>query len=367
MLSNSDIWHSSLKFSPVFPLDSSWDGARANQCTPTTYGGYPTEKTIYNDSTLRAFNMLVETSNNKTPASSDLGTSLNVLDSSTTGNGHLSRNIRLSVAAIDMVEPYLYMVSVDDLDLTDDIVPLVRRSCDSLQTVAIPQYSNQVRISWTIGGSMEIDETRVWVADAFLINSEILQDCLSQPSSEDIRSVFVGGTAQSGSGFFSPNGPQPAGLSSLGPVFSNEIDVSNLGDGDELLIIASARVDSSWATQSGIFTPNVTPQAHLVNARTNANWYHENAGKIVEGRLDWFSRPIRLIRGTSTETLQLDSRFDQGPPVPTPAPVRFVTKRPTRPPSSAIMSKLNQNHGGAGGSALRRRRRRIRGLGEVKN
>lgn len=86
----------------------SWDPDRVIQCAPRTFGGYSAEKTTYNNSTLRAFNMLVETSYPKTPARNDLGKRNNPLDS-TSGedNGHIVRNLRLALLAMDVVEPYV--------------------------------------------------------------------------------------------------------------------------------------------------------------------------------------------------------------------------------------------------------------------
>jgi len=109
--------------------------------------------------------MLVETSENKTPSTSDLGTTENVLDQNTSGNGHVSRNIRLSVAAIELVEPYLSIVGVNDMALVGDFAPLKDRSCESLPTIAVALNADQVTIHWTVGGSIEIDETRVWIAN----------------------------------------------------------------------------------------------------------------------------------------------------------------------------------------------------------
>merc|ERR1719464_2324301 len=92
----------------------SWTPAKVTPCTPTQFGGYPKEKTVYNNSTLRVFNMLVETSNRKEPQT-NLGNSADVLSRDTTGNGHISRNIRLSLLAADIVEPYVSVVGVNKL------------------------------------------------------------------------------------------------------------------------------------------------------------------------------------------------------------------------------------------------------------
>lgn len=71
----------------------SWDTERMIQCEPTTHGGYSTEKTTYSDWTLRAFNILLETSDMINPFQSTLGTSEDIMNPNSAGNGHVARNM----------------------------------------------------------------------------------------------------------------------------------------------------------------------------------------------------------------------------------------------------------------------------------
>ena len=257
-----------------------------------------------------------------------LGTSLDVLSKDTSGNGHVSRNIRLSLAAIDMVEPYVGIVGVNDLPLSDDVVPLAERTCQTAaKKVMIPKNAPDITLEWTVGGAISIDETTVWFAQNLPDGS---LDCKTQPARAYIEKTFAQGSAlgaTTGTGFFSPRGPAPHPSTSqtdieptLGPLFSAKIDVSNLKPNDRLTIIASARVDSSWQTVPGNVAPNVPPQSHVVNARTNPDWHHESAGKHVKGRLDWFSIPITIVvgdyddsvgsqAGKELSTIEVSNRF----------------------------------------------------------
>ena len=108
---------------------ASWDPERVIQCDPKTFGGYDKSKTMYEESTLRAFNMLVETSDDKVP-NHHLGTEGGILewDGKGDGNGHIARNIRLSLLAIELTEPYMFITSVNGVPLEDDVVPLAERS-----------------------------------------------------------------------------------------------------------------------------------------------------------------------------------------------------------------------------------------------
>ena len=314
------------------PSTGSWIPDLVIQCEPSTYDKYSKEKTIYNNATLRAFNMLVETSHQKIPPTSMLGNSEDVLSQETNGNGHVSRNIRLSLLSADLVEPYVAIVAVNDLALSDDVVPLVERNCKTAQKrVMISQNIDRITVEWSVGGSLDIDETSLWVATSL---PQGVVNCLDQPSRADIEASFVqvlpsGPTG--GSGYFSASGPVPHPRVSnadvepcLGPVFSAIVDVSSLRAGGTLSIIASARVDRSWAARPTTnVKPDITPQAHVVNARTNPDWHYKSAGKHVQGRLDWFSIPISVVvgdydnnvgknqAGREITTIELSNRFGQ--------------------------------------------------------
>jgi hypothetical protein len=262
----------------------SWDTERVIQCKPDTFGGYSDEKTVYGPSTLRVFNMLVESSNHKTPRTEDLGTSQDVLEHATKGNGYVSRNIRLSLLAADMVEPYLSIRQVNELQLTDDVVPL-QHDCPE-QLVSVPRDSRKVVLQWMVGGAITVDNTQVWYCKW---DDSPKMDCGGQPRLEDVKQSMQQGTmisAFTGKGKFAKD---PSGL------FAASIDISGYSKDDKLMVIAMARVDQNWAASPDEdLAPNVPPQSHIVNARTNATWHHVSAGKVIQGRLEWFSRPLAI-------------------------------------------------------------------------
>ena len=111
--------------------------------------------------------MLIETSNNKEPTKDELGSSLDVLNRDTPENGHVSRNIRLSLLAADLVEPWVSVISVNNVALYDDVVPLSVRSertCQSTKAVMVPKNNRKVVVEWTVGGAIAIDHTELWFA-----------------------------------------------------------------------------------------------------------------------------------------------------------------------------------------------------------
>ncbi|GMH69765.1 hypothetical protein TrRE_jg506 [Triparma retinervis] len=85
-----------------------------------------------------------------------------------------------------------------------------------------------------------------------------------------------------------------------GTKFEANLDLSGL-EGKSFAIIVRAKVDSSWGTEKSdtgaVFDGSDVPESHLVNARTNLEWRKENAGKVVEGRTEWFSGIINVQWG----------------------------------------------------------------------
>ena len=292
---------------------ASWDPDRVIQCQPETFGGYPAEKTVYNNSTLRVFNMLIETSQQKAPRKSELGSSLDILNRDTSGNGHVSRNVRLALLAADLVQPYVSIVGVNNLALSDDVVPLTKRggqTCQTSKAVTVPGNAGEVAIEWTVGGAISIDETEVWYAKWDDIPKGQI-DCLTQP---DSMTGFTKGTiieANNGTGAFSRAGSHPSPdfsktgtLPSLGPLFRATIVIPDgLETMDKLVVIALARVDKDWANPPANVAPNVSPQSHVANARTNPDWYHESAGKVIKGRVDWYSIPLTIVIGAYEDSI----------------------------------------------------------------
>jgi len=291
----------------------SFDPDRVIPCQPEQYGGYPKERTIYDESTLRTFNMLVETSDVKSPVRDDLGTSHDPFNTNSQGNGHISRNIRLALLALDLVQPYVSIVGANGLALRDDVVPLTYRgdrSCAYTKKIMIPPGLNDTLIEWTVGGAMSVDFTTVLFARWGDVPDIV--DGASQYDPEHLGLAFRYAPAMGGTTRWHQDGPQPppseaisssistmGGDSTLGPIFRTMIDTSDFQIGETIAVIAVANVDKSWAMQPDDINPDLPPQSHIVNARTNPQWRHTQAstGKVIQGRNDWYSIPLTLVIG----------------------------------------------------------------------
>jgi hypothetical protein len=67
--------------------------------------GYAEERTSYDNVTLRAFNILIETSDAKDPAPNTLGTDQTLWDAGVgDGSGHITRNVRIVFTLVDLVQ-----------------------------------------------------------------------------------------------------------------------------------------------------------------------------------------------------------------------------------------------------------------------
>jgi hypothetical protein len=143
-----------------------------------------------------------------------------------------------------------------------------------------------------VGGAITVDETKIWFARWSDVPEGKLS-CLSQPWTEDVENFMIQGTLTSaarGSGRFSDDGET---------IFTAQLDLTGFDEHDEIVVIAAAKVDSRWAEIPVDAAPShtLTPQTHLVQARTNSSWLSTDNGKVVQGREFWYSPPLTVTIG----------------------------------------------------------------------
>jgi hypothetical protein len=321
----------------------SWDPDRVVQCTPTTYGGYDAEKTLYNNSTLRAFNMLIETSDIKGPPKNQLGKrSQPLISTAGEENGHIARNIRLALLAVDAVEPYVSIQGVEGLQFDDDIVPAVNQRAydggsyfETSKQIWLPERGSRkhlqgrhteaktATVSWTVGGSFDIDSTEVvygpWdelpdnladASDGFYPSMEMLQ-LMSSDFLAVSPSNIDAGSAVEGRSMWHKQGAYPVKDDSTPfPTFEASLDLSKYPSGTKVAVFAKAKVDKAWLTPASNVGPSgIGSVSHIVNARTDPAYFATNAGKIAQGREDswWYSAPVALIIGSAGEEVSMMS------------------------------------------------------------
>ncbi|OWZ07570.1 hypothetical protein PHMEG_00020024 [Phytophthora megakarya] len=244
---------------------ASWENGYTNPkpigaCNPSSFGGYSPAKTNYNNATNRVFNVLIETSNSKQPSVTSLGDSSTLSEKALSDYlpasemvGHIPRNVRLSLLYIDLVQPYLLWKTHPHNITAND----------------------SATFKWEVAGAITVDNTqlKVWAddpADATLTHA---QSGVTRWYHEDL-----GLKVNNNKG-----------------LFSADIEIAVAGI---YYVQAIATVDQDWATQ-GIGedapVPNVKPQTHLANVRTNDDWFYSNNNRVARGRTVWTSQVVEIV------------------------------------------------------------------------
>ena len=114
-------------------------------------------------------NILVEASERKRPSKQTLGGYKEIFNPSSTNNGHVPRNVRLTLLVTDFVEPWVNVETVNDKKVVDrDRIPGIGRnstSCETRNRVEVPGGTTELKVKWTVWGSAEVDETNVLLVE----------------------------------------------------------------------------------------------------------------------------------------------------------------------------------------------------------
>ncbi|KAI0561519.1 Zinc carboxypeptidase [Gracilaria domingensis] len=231
---------------------ASW-AREATQCNPFTLGGYPAEKTRIDDTTKRCVTYLVETAKDKHPPEETLGDSTDMMRKGAPGDGHIPRNVRLLLTAIDSIEPYIF---IDDID---------------------QDGGGSVEVSWRISGAFQVDGT-------------VLQWSNQDGEVAGISRV-QGGVA---------GAPIVGGR---GTVFSQELPESVFSNKEPLFVRVVSIVDRNFSTQPYGSSPDVSPQSHLMGSRASTKWSYTVGKRHVRGRIV-FSSSTRMIERSATGSIR---------------------------------------------------------------
>lgn len=234
---------------------ASWT-QQAVVCTPETLGGYPASKTAIDRKTKRVVTYLVEMSKDKRPPEHTLGDSDDLVKKGVDGDGHVPRNVRLLLSAMDAVEPY---VMLNDLtSVTEDGVP---------------------QAAWSVGG-------------AFLVDSTLVQWSLVN-GTEHGTSTPKKGTA----------GLPDAG--GVGTRFTQELKSQRLPTNESAIYYRiAAIVDQKYAKPPLSTVPDVEPQSHLMGARASANWDFNVGDREIRGKRIFFSDTAEVRKSADGSYVQ---------------------------------------------------------------
>jgi hypothetical protein len=205
-------------------------------CSPNTFTSYAVEKTTYKNYPIRSIMYLVETYYEKSPNQADFGESETVLDNDNF-MGHIPRNIRLSLAAIDMLSPYV-LFNIDSRNVRFKLM-----GCKSVETfeIIVFEYYNSIT------------------------------DSISNPM------ISMNKTMENFSCYW------------------NDYQEYNLNDFVDLekkqIIFFKFRTDSSWFNQDKP-DPNIPPQSLAVFIRSNSSKIYSNPNYFIKGNDYFLSNPI---------------------------------------------------------------------------
>ncbi|KAG2789358.1 hypothetical protein PC129_g809 [Phytophthora cactorum] len=322
-------------------------------CEPSTFGGYPKEKTIYNNITHRAFNMLVETSNTKEPKAADLGNFKELYEANvdffrtegitTEFVGHVPRNVRLALMMIEMAQPLVRWVDAAGSSQSQELLnvfpaaslyttnadQVTEMGCGALAwernevaTCSVSDCSvvnsvhSKVQIAWEVLGALTVDSTHVQVSSSETFEDDaILMKTSIQKGTTRRFYEFASDSSQAAA----------ANVDTLGTsLFVTCLDLGNVTS-DKLYVRAVATVDQDWKKQGTGDegpSPHVPPQSHLVNARTNPDWDFEWNGHRVKAALEWTSPVITVETAKKSEANDVSSAIIPNSPV-TDVPASF--------------------------------------------
>ena len=303
--------------SVVYPVDggmedwiyaAGWDKNNVASCKNM--------KSDKNGADNKALVFLVETSDRKKPLENTLGSCDDILNVTAKSNGHIPRNVRLSLLAIDVLQPY-----------------------NCFTSIATEKISGGIRfnIKWIVGGGFNVDSTWVSIREAPITYESLynhqsewsyILNNLNIPTSDALNTVkatfSLNGISMKNESImlsknqmgktqwdsrhtnasdfsFSADFSLYSGDSATDTTRKSTVIVTSMKPGKYWIIVWS-RVDSKWGQSNQGFPANTMPQSYLANARTSSsNWgtttdsksKHKN-DRLIKGRKYWPSDPILI-------------------------------------------------------------------------
>jgi len=264
-------------------------------CTPSTFGGYPLSQTQYDPMMLRTFNVLVETSDMKGPPASHLGTKAAVLTPNGQGDGEIPRNIRLALSLVELVQPYVHWAG--------HAAPAVAAAQSTLDKALPLNPGTPIIFEWRVGGSIHVDSSYaslVKVPNCVSLD-QATAESLAKSAGATHSSSQSGATEWQGAGGDKASDPLKTRF------FATVTMPRTVG---YYAVVLRAQVDQSWATAPGsAFPSGVSPQSHIVNARTKdaSEWVAELGNQKVQVQKWWFSEPICVSVANTTNPYEWGS------------------------------------------------------------
>eukprot|EP00871_Galdieria_phlegrea_P002684 jgi/Galph1/3416/GphlegSOOS_G2081.1 len=232
----------------------------------------------------RCITYLIETSSEKQPPQDSLGNFYWPLIRAHVGDGHIPRNIRLSLTAIDLLQPYMTLGSTSQ-STESLLIPISSFSFHRSFSFSDP-ILKYFPIQWTVGGGLQIIETFLeW--STLQHNDSFLQGRTNKQNGSMIWDPF-----------------ETVNMTRLGYSFEEYVDISDLlsqlGKEQTLYFRARAMVDVQWndsnsGKENNESKENLAPQSHWVNVRSNNDWYAATNDHVLQGHVYFCTDIFQMI------------------------------------------------------------------------
>lgn len=258
----------------------------------------------------------------------------------------MPRNVRLALLSIDIVQPY---VCINEIEVSSRVISFIhkpkrqrlRRATSTSSSGSGTEFTgrfvvaNTLELSWYVGGAVTVDKS--WLSwhqiplhsedeNQLLRNSHNItteievnlfphvtpprvthEEYTRRPRGAFADSPFVEGLSHAsgllhGSGKWNlddndQNGNFTFRVADVVPPLPSEQSVNaNRGRSftERYWLVAWVQVDSAWGVPDQGYPSPKTPQSHIVNARTNADWVSKTKDGLVavKGRLYWAADPV---------------------------------------------------------------------------
>jgi len=220
--------------------------------------GESENKVVMNEDNVRFPLILVETDYNKYPNEVTWGNREGVNGRS--GNGHIPRNIRMSLALMDMAEPYIRDVE------------------------AIYHNTTHMELKWKVGGALSVDETYVeWnYSPGVQITSRSYIWFKGLEIIEEYSSFLFRTSSQNGPGYWT--NPKH--------YFSVKLPIESLSSVNYTIRIA-AITDQQWASQRNP-SPQTRPLTHFARMRIERNYMAQSGISTISTNIIFQSPPFKI-------------------------------------------------------------------------
>ncbi|KAJ1460305.1 hypothetical protein M885DRAFT_510142 [Pelagophyceae sp. CCMP2097] len=281
--------------------------------------GYAAQRSAqYANATHRAFMLLVETSNAKGGA--PMGARGALFDAGAADAGHAPRNVRLMLAALDVVEPYVRWRHADGAPRpAAGEAGSAAAGCvgalpgagawlvDALDPEPVRRLEGDGVLRVEVGGALHVDAAKIsWGCwDAAAARRAACAGARGLASAPGPGSAVPLVLAQLNSS--APAADSPQTRHALMGFFPYDDAAQLCGPDGRAWAVARASVDADWGRvpRAGAQPPGSAPQTHFANVRSNAEWAHAHNGHVVLGRSEWFAAPLLIDLGRRPPTRTL--------------------------------------------------------------